>query len=169
MLAISLDWPLPRLRSCVLMLPGWQSILYVIKRRHLIAEVFLKILITGNMGYVGPEVTKYLRAKRPGAMLHGYDNAYFAHCLTGTPVLPERHLDQQFYGDLRRVDVDLKGYDAVVQLAAISNDPMGNRFEAVTMDINQNTTISLARAAVDAGVKNFVFASSCSVYGIADG
>jgi len=130
----------------------------------------LNILITGNMGYVGPEVVKYLRARHPDATLHGFDNAYFAHCLTGTPVLPERHLDEQFYGDVRDVtSLDLTRYDAVVQLAAISNDPMGNRFQAVTLDINQNTTVSLAQAAAAAGVKNFVFASSCSVYGIADG
>jgi len=130
----------------------------------------LKILITGNMGYVGPEVVKYLRARHPDATLHGFDNAYFAHCLTGTPVLPERHLDEQFYGDVRDASsLDLTRYDAVVQLAAISNDPMGNRFQAVTLDINQNTTVSLAQAAAAAGVKNFVFASSCSVYGIADG
>jgi nucleoside-diphosphate-sugar epimerase len=102
--------------------------------------------------------------------LHGFDNAYFAHCLTGPPVLPERHLDEQFYGDVRDASsLDLTQYDAVVQLAAISNDPMGNRFQAVTLDINQNTTVSLAQAAAAAGVKNFVFASSCSVYGIADG
>jgi len=130
----------------------------------------LKILITGNMGYVGPEVVKYLRARHPDATLHGFDNAYFAHCLTGTPVLPERHLDEQFYGDVRDASsLDLTRYDAVVQLAAISNDPMGNRFQAVTLDINQNTTVSLAQAAAAAGVKNFVFASSCSVYGVADG
>jgi UDP-glucose 4-epimerase len=130
----------------------------------------LNILITGNMGYVGPEVVKYLRARHPDATLHGFDNAYFAHCLTGSPVLPERHLDEQFYGDVRDASsLDLTRYDAVVQLAAISNDPMGDRFEAVTLDINQNTTVSLARAAAAAGVKNFVFASSCSVYGIADG
>jgi nucleoside-diphosphate-sugar epimerase len=129
----------------------------------------LKILITGNMGYVGPVVAKFLRAARSGATLHGLDNAYFAHCLTGCPVLPERCLDEQFYGDVRDVLPDLTGYDAVVQLAAISNDPMGNRFQAVTQDINQNTTISLAKAAAAVGVKNFVFASSCSVYGIADG
>jgi nucleoside-diphosphate-sugar epimerase len=129
----------------------------------------LKILITGNMGYVGPAVAKYLRAQRPDAILHGFDNAYFAHCLTGAPVLPERYLDEQFYGDVRNVTLDLSGYDAVVQLAAISNDPMGNQFEAVTLDINQNTTISIAKAAAAAGVKNFVFASSCSVYGIAEG
>jgi UDP-glucose 4-epimerase len=130
----------------------------------------LKILITGNMGYVGPEVVKYLRARHPDATLHGFDNAYFAHCLTGPPVLPERHLDEQLYGDVRDASsLDLTRYDAVVQLAAISNDPMGNRFQAVTLDINQNTTVSLAQAAAAAGVKNFVFASSCSVYGIADG
>jgi nucleoside-diphosphate-sugar epimerase len=129
----------------------------------------LKILITGNMGYVGPAVAKYLRARRPDATLHGFDNAYFAHCLTGAAVLPERYLDEQFYGDVRNISVDLSGYDAVVQLAAISNDPMGNQFEAVTLDINQNTTISIAKAAAAAGVKNFVFASSCSVYGVAEG
>src|SRR5215831_3745522 len=121
------------------------------------------------MGYVGPEVAKYLRMRRPDAVLHGLDNAYFAHCLTGASVLPERYLDEQFYGDVRDLRLDLKGYDAVIQLAAISNDPMGNKFEAVTLDINQGTTTSIAKAAADAGVKNFVFASSCSVYGIADG
>jgi UDP-glucose 4-epimerase len=130
----------------------------------------LNILITGNMGYVGPEVVKYLRARHPDATLHGFDNAYFAHCLTGSPVLPERYLDEQLYGDVRDVSaLDLTRYDAVVQLAAISNDPMGNRFQAVTLDINQNTTVSLAQRAAAAGVKNFVFASSCSVYGVADG
>src|SRR5215831_20836305 len=121
------------------------------------------------MGYVGPEVAKYLRMRRPDAVLHGLDNAYFAHCLTGASVLPERYLDEQFYGDVRDLRLDLKGYDAVIQLAAISNDPMGNQFETVTLDINQKTTTSIARAAADAGVKNFVFASSCSVYGIAEG
>jgi nucleoside-diphosphate-sugar epimerase len=129
----------------------------------------VKILITGNMGYVGPEVAKYLRASRPDATLHGLDNAYFAHCLTGTSVIPERYLDQQLYGDVRKRLPELAGYDAIVQLAAISNDPMGNQFEAVTLEINQDTTISIAKAAAEAGVKNFVFASSCSVYGVAQG
>ena len=121
------------------------------------------------MGYVGPEVVKYLRSQRPNAQLSGFDNAYFAHCLTGAAAIPERSLDEQIYGDIRHEIPDLEGYDAVVQLAAISNDPMGNRFQDVTRDINQNATISLGKAAAAAGVKNFVFASSCSVYGIADG
>ncbi len=130
----------------------------------------MKILIVGNMGYVGPVVAKYLRAEHPDAVIHGFDNAYFAHCLTGTTVLPERSLDEQFYGDVRQLSGDrLKGYDAVILLAAISNDPMGNQFEAVTLDINQKSMVALAKAASEAGVKNVVFASSCSVYGIAEG
>jgi UDP-glucose 4-epimerase len=58
----------------------------------------VKILIIGNMGYVGPSVAKYLRKARPDAILHDFDNAYFAHCLTGAPVFPERDLNEQFYG-----------------------------------------------------------------------
>ncbi len=78
------------------------------------------------MGYVGTAVAKYLRASRPDAILHGFDNAYFSHCLTGAAVLPERYLDEQVFGDVRKSLPDLRSYDAVVQLAAISNDPMGN-------------------------------------------
>ena len=71
----------------------------------------MKILITGNMGYVGPGVAKYLRARRPNATLHGFDNAYFAHCLTGAPVVPERYLNEQFYGDVRHISLDLERPD----------------------------------------------------------
>lgn len=130
----------------------------------------MKILITGNMGYVGSVVVPWLRRSRPDAVLHGYDNAYFAHCLTGAQELPERSLDAQFFGDVRALPpAFLEGYDAVVQLAAISNDPMGNRFESVTLDINQRASVDIARAAAAAGVASYVFASSCSVYGIAEG
>jgi len=130
----------------------------------------MRILITGNLGYVGPAVVKELRARYPGAYLRGLDNGYFAHCLTGSDALPERMLDEQSHGDVRTADLSfLAGYDAVVQLAAVSNDPMGKQFEAVTEEINQNASIALAKAAAAAGVKNFVFASSCSVYGVAEG
>lgn len=130
----------------------------------------MRILIIGNMGYVGPVVAKYLRTARPDAVIHGFDNAYFAHCLTGVTVLPERSLDEQFYGDVRAISKDmLKGYDAIIQLAAISNDPMGNQFEAVTKEINQDSAVMVAKYATEAGVQHFVFASSCSVYGIAQG
>ncbi|AQS85171.1 MAG: SDR family oxidoreductase [Acetobacter aceti] len=130
----------------------------------------MRILIVGNMGYVGPAVSAQLKKACPQSVLHGFDNAYFAHCLTGVACLPERVLDAQFFGDVRAFsDGLLAGYDAVVQLAAISNDPMGDRFQDVTLDINQNATVALAQAASAAGVKHFVFASSCSIYGVAEG
>jgi nucleoside-diphosphate-sugar epimerase len=130
----------------------------------------MRILIAGNMGYVGPVVVRELRAKYPDYVIDGFDNAYFAHCLTGAQRLPERDLDHQHYGDVRAMPLALlEGYDAVVALAAVSNDPMGDRYAAVTAEINQGATTSMARAAAAAGVRNFVFASSCSVYGVASG
>ncbi|HEY3637837.1 MAG TPA: SDR family oxidoreductase [Rhizomicrobium sp.] len=130
----------------------------------------MRILITGNMGYVGPIVAAHLRAKFPGARLVGFDAGYFADCLAGPIEPPETLFDGQIFGDVREFPEDLlTGVDAVIHLAAISNDPMGNRFEAVTEEINYRATVALADAAARAGVQNFVFASSCSVYGAADG
>jgi nucleoside-diphosphate-sugar epimerase len=130
----------------------------------------MKILITGNMGYVGPLVLRRLRESYPQGMLVGYDTGYFAHCLTGALRLPESQADLQYFGDIRRVPEQiLQGADAVVHLCAISNDPMGATFERVTIDINHQASIDLARKAKRAGVKRFVFASSCSVYGFAEG
>ncbi|TDX26950.1 UDP-glucose 4-epimerase [Modicisalibacter xianhensis] len=130
----------------------------------------MKILIIGNMGYVGAAVVRGLAQAHPSATLHGYDNGYFAHCLTGANYLPERYLACQFFGDVRSLSPErFEGYDAVVQLAAVSNDPMGSRFAAATAEINQHATIATAQAAAKAGVSNYVFASSCSVYGVALG
>lgn len=130
----------------------------------------MKILITGNLGYVGPVVTRYLRLAHPEARLIGFDSAFFALSTTGATVLPERILDEQHFGDMRELPERLlEGVDAVVHLAAVSNDPMGNRFEAVTEDINFRASLNLGRAASKAGVSRFVFASSCSVYGFAPG
>ncbi len=129
----------------------------------------MKILITGNMGYVGPGVVNRLRQSYPEGKLIGFDTGYFAHCLTNVPSLPETKLDFQVFGDVRNFNTDLlNGVDAIVYLAAISNDPMGNRFEEVTMDINYKSAVKMAEAGKDKGVKAFVFASSCSVYGEAD-
>jgi nucleoside-diphosphate-sugar epimerase len=128
----------------------------------------MRVLITGNMGYVGPLLARHLRAKYPTAQLIGYDSGFFAHCLTGSHALPETQLDEQYFGDVRDLPVDLvEGADAVVQLAAISNDPMGQKFEAVTDAINFRASTAIAEIAKKAGVRNFVFASSCSVYGAA--
>lgn len=128
-----------------------------------------RILITGNMGYVGPVVVSHLRRRFPNAYLAGYDNALFAHCLTSPGPLPEALLDVQHFGDTRNLPAGLlAGIHAVVHLAAISNDPMGNRFEQQTDAINRGATLRLAQLAGEAGVSQFIFASSCSVYGFAD-
>lgn len=127
----------------------------------------VRVLITGNLGYVGPVLVAHLRCKFPDSTLVGFDNGYFTHTLAGTPQsLPDR----QMFGDVRELQPGLlEGADAVVHLAAVSNDPMGSRFEAVTDAINFRATMSLAQAAHRAGVQNFVFASSCGVYGATDG
>jgi nucleoside-diphosphate-sugar epimerase len=130
----------------------------------------MNILITGNLGYVGPIVARHLRRVRRDVHLIGFDSALFALSTTGAFVLPERVLDAQHFGDVREIPESLlEGVDAVVHLAGISNDPMGNKFERVTEDVNYRASLDLARKANTAGVSHFVFASSCSVYGVARG
>ena len=129
----------------------------------------MRVLVTGNMGYIGPLVVEQLRVTRPDAELTGLDTGFFANCLTGTTLLPERRLDCQYFGDVRAVPpAALEGTDGVVHLAGVSNDPIGTTFEAATLDVNHVATVSLARAAKAAGARSFVFASSCSVYGLAE-
>jgi len=129
----------------------------------------MKILVTGNMGYIGPCVVSHLRSRWSDAELIGVDMGFFASCLTNVQVLPECKVDVQYFADIRRISPHLlKNVDAVVHLAAISNDPMGNKFENVTLDINYRASINLAKLAKSAGVKAFVFASSCSMYGAAE-
>ena len=130
----------------------------------------MRILITGNMGYVGPAVVERLRAARNDANLIGYDCGYFAHCLTGVSHLPETRLDVQLFGDVRTLDREtLRDVDAVIQLAAISNDPMGKAYEQVTDQVNHRASSDIATLARECGVRSYVFASSCSVYGYAEG
>jgi nucleoside-diphosphate-sugar epimerase len=128
-----------------------------------------RILITGNLGYVGPLVVRQLRHTRPQAELIGLDPGFFAHCLTSSEALPERLLDRHVFGDVRHpphgITDDL---DAVIWLAAISNDPMGQAFEELTFDINHRAAVQLAEQARLGGARAFVYASSCSVYGAAD-
>ncbi len=129
----------------------------------------MKILITGNMGYIGPSVVRRLKASYPDSTLIGFDMGYFANCLTNEEILPECNVDLQYFADIRKCQRELlTGVDAIVHLAAISNDPMGNTFEDVTHDINYRSSIELAKKAKEAGVKRFVYASSCSMYGFAD-
>jgi nucleoside-diphosphate-sugar epimerase len=109
-----------------------------------------------------------LRASHRAATLIGLDMGYFSHCLTNAVVLPECNVDVQHFADVRAVPQHvLSGVEAVVHLAAISNDPMGNTFGDVTMEINHRSSVELAQEAKKAGAKSFVFASSCSIYGYA--
>ena len=130
----------------------------------------MKILVTGNTGYIGSVLAKYLRSSRTNTEIIGYDNGYFAHCLTDPNYLPEFDYDQQYWGDLRDFPFELlDDIDAVVHLAAISNDPMGKKFEKITDEINYLSSIKIAEEARARGVGSFVFASSCSIYGFAEG
>lgn len=129
----------------------------------------MNVLITGNAGYVGPAVVRLLRRARPDAALAGYDAGFFFRNLTRPGPVPECALDVQHFGDVRAIGAEhLRGVDAVVHLAAISNDPMGKAFEEVTLAVNRDASIRLARLAREAGVRAFAFASSCSVYGQAE-
>jgi nucleoside-diphosphate-sugar epimerase len=127
-----------------------------------------RILVTGHLGYVGAAVVPHLRRAFPDAFLAGADAGWFEDCLTGSEA-PERCLDLDLRCDVRSLDPALlEGVDAVVHLAAVSNDPIGNAFEAVTYEVNEFAAVQTARLAREAGVRSFVFASSCSVYGRAE-
>lgn len=130
----------------------------------------MNILITGNAGYIGPVLIRHLRRSLPQHRYVGFDTGYFAHVLTGASRLPETRCDVQHWGDLRDFPYDiLGGTDVVVHLAAISNDPMGQRFAAVTETINDTASRALAIEARRRGVRAFILASSCSIYGQAAG
>jgi len=121
------------------------------------------------MGYVGPCLVSHLKTSIPNVILIGLDMGYFATCLSNSDILPECRTDIQYFGDVRKIKKSiLEGVDAIVHLSAISNDPMGKTYEAVTMDINYKASVQLAKTAKEMGVKTFVFASSCSMYGAAE-
>ena len=130
----------------------------------------MKVFVTGNMGYVGSTLTRVLATTFPNIEIVGFDAGFFGHSLTGADVMPEQGLSLQYYGDVRDIrPVMLDGVDAVVHLAGVSNDPIGFEFEDVTDAINRRASVRLAEMAALVGVKNFVFASSCSMYGQAEG
>jgi nucleoside-diphosphate-sugar epimerase len=125
-----------------------------------------KVLINGNMGYIGPVLVNHLKKVYPNIIIAGFDSGFFAGCLVQSNVFPESKVDIQYFGDVRNFPESIfEGVDAVIQLAAVSNDPMGNQFEIPTKEINELSAVEIARLAKKNGVKNFVFASSCSVYG----
>ncbi|BBX34548.1 NAD-dependent epimerase/dehydratase [Mycolicibacterium mageritense DSM 44476 = CIP 104973] len=122
----------------------------------------MRVLVTGHQGYLGTVMVPVLQAA--GHQVVGLDTGYFADCVLG----PEPDAVEQLTVDLRDVTVDqLAGFDAVVHLAALSNDPLGALEPDITFDINHRASVRLARLAKDAGVGRFLYASTCSVYGAA--
>ncbi len=122
------------------------------------------------MGYIGPILNRVLTKVFPTIEIIGFDAGFFGHLLTGAELTPEQGLSVQYFGDVRDIQPSvLNSVDAVVHLAGISNDPIGNEFADVTEEINRRASVRLAEMASSAGVKNFVFASSCSMYGQAEG
>jgi nucleoside-diphosphate-sugar epimerase len=122
----------------------------------------MKVLVTGHKGYIGSVAAPMVAAA--GHEVVGLDNNLFAGCDFGKEARPIPELLK----DLRDVTkADLEGFDAVIHFAALSNDPVGDLNPDVTYDINHHASMRLAKAAKDAGVRRFVFSSSCSTYGAA--
>ena len=129
-------------------------------------KIIMKILVTGNLGYIGPILGKFLKTESDNIELIGVDTGFFQPILIDPYLNYDFYYDKQLYKDVRDIkSSDLESIDAVIHLAAVSNDPMGKLFEDATKDINHKASVELALKAKKNGVKNFVFASSCSVYG----
>jgi nucleoside-diphosphate-sugar epimerase len=120
----------------------------------------MKVLVTGSEGYIGAVLRDWLLAH--GHEVVGLDTGYFDECdfhvaPTRIPVIKK---------DLRNVAlVDVQGFDCVIHLAALSNDPLGELHPSITEAINTQASIRLAELAKQSGVSRFLFASSCSMYG----
>lgn len=122
----------------------------------------MKILLTGSRGYIGTVMAPFL--VQAGQEVTGIDTDLYRRSTFG----PWRESVRTIVKDLRTLEArDLRGYDAVVHLAALSNDPLGDLNPQLTYDINHLASVRLAALAKEAGVGRFVFASSCSNYGAA--
>jgi nucleoside-diphosphate-sugar epimerase len=124
----------------------------------------MRVLVTGNLGYVGAVLGRQFALRHPNWDLVGCDTGFFQDCGNGYDVAT--CYSRQIVADIRGLSAcELEGIDAIVHLAGISNDPMGTAFESATMSINADGSANLGIVARRAGVRRFVFASSCSVYG----
>lgn len=124
----------------------------------------MRVLITGHLGYIGPAMIRLF--KEAGHWVTGLDTGYFRGCATQTrSIAPDAEISR----DVRDITIeDVGGFDCIVHLAALSNDPLGQIAPALTKQINHEATVRTARLARRAGVGRFIFASSCSLYGAAD-
>jgi nucleoside-diphosphate-sugar epimerase len=122
----------------------------------------VRILITGHKGYIGTVMAPLIADA--GHEVVGLDSDLFEQCTFGLPP----HEFPSIRKDLRDVEVsDLEGFDAVIHLAGLSNDPLGNLNPELTYEINYHASVRLARLAKEVGVQRFLFSSSCSTYGAA--
>lgn len=122
----------------------------------------MKVLVTGHRGFIGTVMVPMLM--KEGFDVTGLDTDLYRWCTYGDEPVEVKSIIK----DVRDVELDdVKGFDAVVHLAALSNDPLGNLNPDLTYDINHKASVRIAELARDAGVSRFVFASSCSMYGAA--
>ena len=120
----------------------------------------MRVLVTGHNGYIGSVLVPTL--EEAGHEVVGLDSDLFAPCVFG----PNRHHVESLQADVRDVESeDLAGFDAVIHLAAVCNDPVGDLNPQATYDINHLASARVAEKAKEAGVERFLFASSCSLYG----
>jgi nucleoside-diphosphate-sugar epimerase len=119
-----------------------------------------KVLVTGHLGYIGVHLVDVL--KSAGHSVTGCDLGLFAGCEWEPFARPDRELIKDV-GELTEQEID--GHDAICHLAAISNDPMGDLDPEVTLTINRDHSVDLARKAKRTGIERFLFSGSCSVYG----
>ena len=127
----------------------------------------LRVLVTGNKGYIGTVMVPMLQAA--GFEVSGLDSDLFDDCVFGdASVTGEIPKIPYLKKDIRDIELsDLKGVDAVVHLCALSNDPLGDLNPKVTYEINYEASVRLAKLAKQAGAERYVLSSSCSVYGAA--
>jgi nucleoside-diphosphate-sugar epimerase len=122
----------------------------------------MRVLLTGNEGYIGTVLVPWLWARNHEVI--GLDSGLFRECTLRSAIRPVPTIRK----DVRDVELaDLDGIDAVIHLAGLSNDPLGNLNPKLTFEINHEASVRLAELAKRAGVRRFLYASTCSVYGAA--
>jgi len=121
----------------------------------------MKVLVTGNRGYIGVVLTSLLKEKSYDVV--GFDIDYYSHC----ELEPFDQSYPQITKDIREVRrEDVEGVNAIIHLAALSHDPLGELAPNLTNEINLHATLKLARLAKEVGVRRFIYASSQSMYGV---